>query len=46
MAERPEHNPHASEEARQGAITKRLAVVVIAILAGAVGALLWRYSVG
>jgi hypothetical protein len=45
MAERPEHNPHASEEARQGAITKRLAVV-IAILAGAVGALLWRYSVG
>jgi hypothetical protein len=41
MAERPEHNPYSSEATHQGAITKCL-VVVIAMLIGAFGALLWR----
>jgi hypothetical protein len=45
MADRPEHNPYASEEARQGAIMKRL-VVGIAILGGVVGSLLLRRYMG
>jgi hypothetical protein len=45
MAERPEHDPYATESARQGAITKRL-VVVIAILAAAVVGLLAKTYVG
>ncbi len=45
MAERPEHNPYASETARQWAITKRL-VIVIGLLAGAVFALLLRRYMG
>jgi hypothetical protein len=42
MGERPEH---PSEAARQRAITARL-VVVIVVLCGLVGALLWRRYVG
>jgi hypothetical protein len=42
---RPEHDPYPSEAARQGAMTKRL-VVVIAILAGAVVGLLVKTYVG
>jgi hypothetical protein len=45
MAERPEHNPYSSEMARQGAITKRL-VVVIGLLASVLGALLVRRYMG
>jgi hypothetical protein len=45
MAERPEHSPYPSEKARQGAIAKRL-VVVIGLLAGAVFALLLRRYMG
>jgi len=45
VAERPKHNPYASERARQSAITKRL-VVIVAFLGGIVGALLLRRYMG
>ena len=45
MAERPDHDPYPSETARQGAITKRL-VVIIAILTGAVVGLLVKLYTG